>query len=139
MAVANPRKIFVNLPIRNLDKTVDFFTKLGFEFNKQFTDENATCMILSDDAFVMLLVDDFFKTFTTKAICDATTQTETILALSAASREAVDDLADKALEAGGRPANDPMDHGFMYSRSFYDPDDHLWEVLWMDESTVEPQ
>jgi uncharacterized protein len=139
MAVASSHKIFVNLPIRNLDKTVDFFTKLGFEFNKQFTDENATCMILSDDAFVMLLVDDFFKTFTKKAICDAATQTETILALSAESREAVDDLADKALEAGGRPANDPMDHGFMYSRSFYDLDYHLWEVFWMDESTLEPQ
>ena len=139
MAVANPRKVFVNLPVKDLDKAVDFFTRLGFEFNPQFTDENATCMVLSDEAFVMLLVEDFFKTFTKKDLPDATTQVGTIMALSAPSRAAVDELVNEALLAGGQPANDPMDHGFMYAWSFHDLDGHLWEVFWMDESTIQPQ
>lgn len=131
------RKIFVNLAVDNLDKTVDFFTQLGFEFNKQFTDESATCMVISDEASVMLLVKDRFKDFTKKDLADPTTQTEAILCLSADSRDEVDDLADKALAAGGQPANDPMDQGFMYGRSFHDLDGHLWEVLWMDPRAMD--
>ncbi len=135
MAVA--RKIFVNLPVKSLEKSVEFFTRLGFEFNPQFTDDNATCMVLSDEAFVMLLVEDFFKTFTKKELCDATTQVEAILALSAESREQVDQLVAAALAAGAQPANDPMDHGFMYGWSFQDLDGHLWEVIWMDPNHVQ--
>ncbi|MGH8908888.1 MAG: VOC family protein [Egibacteraceae bacterium] len=130
-------KIFVNLPVKDLRESVAFFTKLGFEFNPQFTDENATCMIIGEDSFVMLLVEDFFKTFTKKAIADASTHTEVIVALSAESREGVDEMVNEALAAGGKPANDPMDHGFMYGWSFQDIDEHIWEVFHMDSSVIE--
>lgn len=129
-------KIFVNLPVKDLNKSVDFFTKIGFEFNPQFTDENATCMVISDHIFVMLLVENFFKTFIKKEISDATKSTEVIIALSAESREKVDELVNKALAASGKPSNEPMDHGFMYVRSFQDIDGHLWEIMFMDESAV---
>ncbi|MGH8902485.1 MAG: VOC family protein [Egibacteraceae bacterium] len=129
------RKIFVNLSVKDLNKSVDFFTQLGFEFDPNFTDESATCMIVSDEAFVMLLVEDRFKDFTNKDICDATTHTEAILTVSADSREQVDDLVNKALAAGGQPASDPMDDpGSMYGWSFQDIDGHLWEVIFMDSS-----
>ena len=95
-------KIFVNLPVKDLNKTIEFFTKLGFRFNPQFTDENATCMIVGEDIFVMLLVEKFFKTFTKKEICDTSKNTEVIVALSAESREKVDQMINKAIEAGGR-------------------------------------
>ena len=131
------RKLFVNLAVGDLDRSVAFFTKLGFEFDPRFTDESATCMIVSDDAYVMLLVESRFQDFTKKQLVDSTTQTEAILAVSAESRESVDELAEAALGAGGSPANDPMDHGFMYGRSFNDPDGHLWEVMWMDPSAIE--
>src|SRR5919199_2832700 len=97
-----PTKIFVNLPIKDLNRTIEFFTKLGFTFNPQFTDENATCMIVGEDIFVMLLVEKFFKTFTKKQICDATKDTEVIVALSAESREKVDQMISRVIEAGGR-------------------------------------
>lgn len=139
MASNNSRKIFVNLAVEDLDTSVEFFTKLGFSFDPRFTDENASCMIVSDEAYVMLLAESRFKDFTKKDLADPTTQTEAILAVSAESREQVDELADAALEAGGSPANDPMDHGFMYGRSFNDPDGHLWEVIWMDPSAIEQQ
>lgn len=131
------RKIFVNLPVRDLDKSVEFFTTLGFEFNPQFTDDSATCMIVSEEAFVMLLVESRFKDFTKKEVCDSTTHTEAILALSAESREEVDEIVNKALDAGGQPANDPMDQGFMYAWSFQDIDSHLWEVIYMDPTAAE--
>ncbi len=131
------RKIFVNLPVKDLTKSVDFFTRLGFEFNPQFTDENATAMIISEEAFVMLLVEDFYKTFTKKQIVDATTHSEAILCISADSRDEVDDLVNKALAAGGQRANDPMDEGPMYGWSFQDIDGHLWEVMYMDPSALQ--
>ena len=131
------RKIFVNLAVKDLDKAVEFFTTLGFSFDPRFTDKTATCMIVSDEAFVMLLVESKFREFTKKELADATTQTEAILALSAESREQVDELADKALEVGGSPANDPIDMGVMYGRSFEDLDGHHWEVIWMDPSALE--
>ena len=137
MATATSRKIFVNLAVKDLQRTIAFFTALGFEFDPRFTDEQATCMIVSEDAYVMLLVDERFKDFTKKAIADSTTATEVIVALSAESREEVDELADKALRAGGSPANDPMEMGFMYGRSFHDPDGHLWELIWMDPAALE--
>ena len=139
MATATSRKIFVNLAVEDLARSVDFFTKLGFSFDPRFTDEQATCMIVSDEAFVMLLVQDRFQDFTKKELVDPTTHTEAILAVSAESREGVDELADKALQAGGSPANDPLDMGFMYGRSFHDPDGHLWEVIWMDPRALEQQ
>jgi predicted lactoylglutathione lyase len=139
MATGSSRKIFVNLAVKDLDKTVGFFTELGFSFDPRFTDEQATCMIVSDEAFVMLLVEDRFKDFTKKELADSRTQTEAILALSAESKEQVDELADKALEVGGAPANDPIQMDFMYGRSFQDPDGHLWEVMWMDPSALQEE
>ncbi len=128
------KQIFVNLPVKDLGKTVDFFTKLGFKFNPQFTDENATCMIIGDNIFAMLLVEKFFKTFTKKKIGDAKKSTEVLVALSVESKDKVDQTVNNALEAGGREARGPQDQGWMYGRSFEDIDGHIWEVFWMDES-----
>jgi uncharacterized protein len=132
------RKIFINIPVKDLKRSVDFFTGLGFSFNPQFTDENATCMIINDDASVMLLVSKYFEGFVRKPISDATTQTEVLLAVGAESRAAVDELVEKALATGGKPAKETMDHGFMYVRTFYDPDGHHWEVAWMDPNAMPP-
>jgi predicted lactoylglutathione lyase len=129
-------KIFVNLPVKDLNKTLEFFTKLGFKFNPQFTDENATCMIVGDDIFVMLLFEKFFKTFTKKQISDTSKNTEVIVALSVEGREKVDQMINKAIEAGGRESREPQDHGWMYGRSFEDIDGHLWEIIYMDESAL---
>jgi uncharacterized protein len=130
------RKIFVNLAVEDLDRAIEFFTKLGFSFDKRFTDETATCMIVSEEAFVMLLTKDRFKDFTGKQIADSRKETEAILSLSAESREGVDQLVHTALEAGGSPAKEPMEMGNMYGWSFQDPDGHLWEVVWLDMSTI---
>jgi uncharacterized protein len=129
-------KIFVNLPVKDLNKTIEFFTKLGFKFNPQFTDENATCMIVGEDIFVMLLVETFFKTFTRKEICDTSKNTEVIVALSVEGREKVDQMIKKAIEAGSRESREPQDHGWMYGRSFEDINGHLWEVIYMDENAA---
>ncbi len=126
------RKLFVNLPVRDLTKSVDFFTTLGFTFNPQFTDERAACMIVSDDAFVMLLVEDFFNTFTNKRTCNSMTHSEAIIAMSVDSKQQVDDLVNNAFAAGAQPANEPVEEGFMYGWSFQDLDGHLWEVIHMD-------
>ena len=131
------RLTFVNLPVQDLTKSVDFFTGLGFEFNAQFTDENATCMVVSDKAFVMLLAQPFFATFTTKQVTDPGTQTGVIMGVSAESRAEVDALVDRALELGGSPSKEPSDEGYMYGRSFYDLDGHAWEVIWMDAAFVQ--
>ena len=131
------REIFVNLPVRDLKRSMDFFAALGFSFNPQFTDDKAACMVISDKGYVMLLTSPFFEGFTKRQICDTTTHTEALLALSCESRAEVDEMVTKALAAGGQHAMDPMDHGFMYARSFYDPDGHHWEVLWMDPSHIE--
>ena len=125
------RKIFVNLPVKNLKRSVEFFTKLGFTFNQQATNERAACMILSAEAFVMLLEESRFKDFARKPICDTHTATEGIFALSASSRAEVDELVKTAIAEGGTHAADPVDHGFMYGWSFYDIDGHHWEVLAM--------
>jgi predicted lactoylglutathione lyase len=131
------RMIFVNLPVQDLEKSVGFFTELGFSFDARFTDENATCMVVSDQACVMLLARPFFATFTTKDVADAGTGTEVILALSADSRQEVDDLVDRALALGAGAAKPPADAGFMYGRSFYDLDGHAWEVMWMDPASAQ--
>jgi uncharacterized protein len=129
-------KIFVNLPVKHLGKSTDFFTKLGFSFNAQFTDENATCMVIGESIFVMLLVEKFFKTFIKKEICDTSKDSEAIIALSAESREKVDQLMSKAIDAGATEPRSAQDHGWMYGRNFEDIDGHLWEVFWMDESMI---
>jgi predicted lactoylglutathione lyase len=131
------RKLFVNIAVRDLKKSMDFFTQLGFAFNKQFTDEKAACLIISDDAYFMLLSEPFFKGFTKREIADTSKSTEAMFALSCESRAEVDQLVRKAIDAGGSHAMDPQDHGFMYGWSFYDLDGHHWEVLWMDPNAVQ--
>ena len=131
-------KIFVNLPVKDLKKSIEFFTQLGFRFNQQFTDETATCMIVTDDIFVMLLTELKFKTFTPKEICDAKKATEVLVALSYDSRPEVDEIVRRAVAAGGSTYNEPQDHGFMYAHGFQDLDGHIWEVFYMDPSFVKP-
>ncbi|MBW4473760.1 MAG: VOC family protein [Stenomitos rutilans HA7619-LM2] len=131
-----PKQIFVNLPVKNLTQSVEFFTKLGFSFNPQFTDETATCMIVSEAIYVMLLTHDKFKTFTPKLICDATKSTEVLVCLSSESRDAIDDTVRKAVAAGGTTYNEPQDHSFMYGHGFQDLDGHIWELVYMEPSAV---
>jgi uncharacterized protein len=131
------RMIFVNLAVRDLQKSMEFFSGLGFKFNPQFTDEKAACMVINDQAFVMLLSEPFFRGFTKLEPADTTRYTEGMFALSCESRAEVDQMVRKAIDAGGRHAMDPMDHGFMYGWSFYDLDGHHWEVMWMDPAAVQ--
>ena len=131
------RMIFPNLAVKDLDRSVSFFTGLGFTFDPRFTDDTATAMIVNEQATVMLLTESKFAEFTTRELADPTKHTESIIAVSAESREDVDAFADKALELGGSPAKEPMDFGFMYGRSFHDPDGHHWEVVWMDPAALE--
>lgn len=140
MSTNRSRKLFVNLSVKDLKRSIAFFTKLGFTFNQQFTDDSATCMVLSEDAYVMLLVESRFKDFTKKQICDTSTHTEGLFCISAGSRAEVDEIVNAAIAAGGTHALPPMDHGgFMYNWSFYDLDGHHWEVMWMDPAAVQPQ
>ena len=136
--MAASRKIFVNLPIENLKRSVDFFTKLGFTFNAQFTSEDTTCMNISDDAFVMLLEKPRFASFTKKQIVDTSTHVECLVALSCNSREEVEQMVKTALDNGGSAAMPSQDHGFMFAWSFYCPDGHTWEVMWMNPEHVMP-
>ncbi len=131
-------KIFVNLPVKDLNRSIGFFTQLGFKFNPQFTDETATCMIVSEDSFVMLLTEAKFKTFTPKEICDATKSTEVLVCLSCESRESVNDMVRKAVAGGGKTYADSKDYGFMFQHGFQDPDGHLWELIYMDPKAVQP-
>lgn len=133
------RKLFVNLPVRDLEASKAFFGALGFAFNPQFTDENAACMIVSEHNYVMLLTEKFFATFTGKPVADARATTEVLVAFDCAGKAAVDDLARRALAAGGREPRAAQDHGFMYQRTIEDLDGHLWEPFWMDPAFVQPQ
>jgi predicted lactoylglutathione lyase len=133
------KQIFVNLPVKDLKRSVDFFTKLGYTFNPQFTDENATCMIISDNIFVMLLVEPFFRSFIEKDIADAKKTTEVIICLSAENREGVDELVSKAVAAGATLPRPAKDYGFMYQHGYQDLDGHLWEVAWMDPKGMPQQ
>jgi predicted lactoylglutathione lyase len=126
------RMIFVNLPVKDLQRSVAFFGALGFEFNPMFSDENATAMIVNDQATGMLLVEEFYATFTPKSIADATRVSEVLVGVSAESRDEVDSLVDKAVESGADEAGEPMDMGEMYQRAFHDLDGHKWEIIWMD-------
>lgn len=129
-------KIFVNLPVKDLKASIEFFTKLGYTFNAQFTDETATCMIISEDIYAMLLTHEKFKVFTPKEICDTTKSTEVLVCLSCESRDQVDEMVGKAVAAGGTTYNQPQDHGFMYGHGYQDLDGHIWELMWMDPSAV---
>ncbi len=137
MAQQHSRKLFVNLAVRDLQRSMQFFAKLGFDFDPQFTDDKAACMIISEAAYVMLLTEPFFKGFTKRELCDTRKQTEGLFALSCGSKAEVDEMVSTAIAAGGQHAMDPQDHGFMYGWSFYDPDGHHWEVLWMDPSALQ--
>jgi predicted lactoylglutathione lyase len=130
------RQIFVNLPVKNLSKSIDFFTQLGYKFNAQFTDDTATCMIVSDTISVMLLTEAKFKTFTPKAICDATKSTEVLVCLSCESRAEVDEMVRIAVSAGGTTYNEPQDHGFMYAHGYQDLDGHIWELVYVEPEAV---
>ncbi len=129
-------KIFVNLPVKNLDKSIEFFTELGFTFNPQFTDETATCMIVSEDIFVMLLTEAKFKTFIPKQICDATKSTEVLVCLSSESRAKIDEMVRKAVTGGGTTPMDSKDYGFMYQHGFQDLDGHIWELIYMEPDAI---
>jgi hypothetical protein len=135
--MTNSRLIFLNLPVRDLDASKAFFGELGFAYDPKFTDETCACMVVNEQAYVMLLDRAKFEDFTTKPIADATATTAALFCLSADSREGVDAFAEAALRAGGAPAKDPIDYGFMYGRSFQDLDGHHWEVMWMDPQAVE--
>jgi len=130
------KQIFVNLPVKDLDKTVEFFTKLGFTFNPDFTDENATCMLIGENIFAMLLTEKYFSTFTKKPLADAKTTTEVINAFSLGSKQEVDDIIEKAIAAGGKQYKETEDHGWMYGRNFEDIDGHQWEFFFMDMSAM---
>jgi uncharacterized protein len=129
-------KIFVNLPVKDLPRSKEFFTKLGFTFNAQFTDDTGTCMVVSEHAYVMLLTYAKFKAFAPNAIADANKSTEVLVALSCENRGRVDELVAKAVAAGGRTYNKPQDYGFMYGHGFQDLDGHVWEVFYMDPSHI---
>ena len=129
-------KIFVNLPVKDLKRSMEFFTELGYQFNAQFTDETAACMIVSEDIYIMLLTHPKFKEFTPKAICDAMKSTEVLVCLSCESREKVDILVRKAVAAGGTTYAEPKDYGFMYQHGFQDLDGHIWELIYMEPSAI---
>ena len=131
------RTMFVNLPVRDLDRAKGFFGKLGFSFDPKFTDDKAACMVVSELGYVMLIHEAFYRTFTQRDLCDTTRQNEELVALSCGSRAEVDRLVRTAVESGGSQAMPPIDHGFMYERSFYDPDGHHWAVLWMDPEAAQ--
>ena len=128
-------QIFLNLPVKDISKTIHFFKNIGFSFDQTYTDENATCMIIGENIYAMLLVEKFFKTFTSKEICDTKVNTEFVCALSVESRNKVDEIIDRVLLSGGSEPRAVQDHGFMYGRSFQDIDGHLWEVFYMENNS----
>jgi predicted lactoylglutathione lyase len=130
-------QIYVNLPVKSLEKSKEFFRQLGYTFNPQFTNDKAACMVVSDDIYVMLVVTSFFKTFTSKPICDATQSTEVLLCLSCESRNQVDELVALAVAAGGSKPTEAVDHGFMYQHGYQDLDGHLWELISMAPVAVQ--
>jgi hypothetical protein len=132
-----PRKLFVNIPVSNVQRSIEFFEALGFTFNTQFTDASAAAMLVGEDAYFMLLQTDRFASFTKRPVGDPKKETSALFALGVESREAVDEMVKKAVAAGGSYAVDPQDHGFMYGWSFYDQDGHHWEVFWMDPKFVQ--
>ena len=133
---ATRHKLFVNIPVADLQRSIVFFEALGFRFNPHFTDATATCMLVGEDAYFMLLSTERFASFSKRPMGDTRTETNALFAVSVDSREAVDAMVHRAVAAGGTHALDPQDHGFMYGWSFYDLDGHHWEVFWMDPSAI---
>ena len=132
--------IFVNLHVKDVKRSMEFFTGLGFEFNMQFTDEEqAACLVIGENMFAMLLKEEYFKTFTKREVVDTSKHAQLTVALSAESREKVDEIVNKAASLGGKIFTDPQDHGYMYQWSFEDPDGHIWEIVYMDVSAAEAQ
>ena len=131
-----PRKLFVNIPVSDLQRSIEFFEALGFSFNPQFTDATATCMLVGEDAYFMLLNKERFAGFSKRPTGNPREETNALFAISVNSREEVDQMVRKAVAAGGSHAVDPQDHGFMYASSFYDLDGYHWEVFWMDPSAI---
>lgn len=131
-----PTMIFVNLPVKDLERSVKFFTELGFTFNPQFTDATAACMVVTETIYVMLLTEAKFQAFTPKPVADARQSTEMLLALAMESRSAVEALVQQAFDLGGARYAEPQDHGFMYQHGFEDLDGHIWEIFYMDPSAV---
>lgn len=130
--------IFVNLPVKDLKKTMAFFSALDYTFNQQFTDEKAASLVISENIYAMLITEPFFKTFIpNKEIADTSKTKEVLVALSFDSREKVNDFVDKALAAGGTKFREPEDYGFMYTRSFEDLDGHVWEIFWMNPDHIQ--
>ena len=129
-------QIFLNLPVKELKKSMDFFYQLGFSFNPKFTDDKAACMIISDKIFTMLITEEFYKTFTNKTICDASKSSEVLISLSVESQEQVNEIIEKVEKVGGSEYMVAKDYGWMYHRSFLDLDNHHWEVFFMDESQM---
>ncbi len=131
-------QIFVNLPVKDLNRSMDFWKKVGYTFNEQFTDENAAALVIDDDAgiYAMLLTESFFQSFHKSEIADPARQREVIVALGVDSKDRVNELVDNALAAGAKATAEPQDEGFMYSRGFFDPDGHHWEIHWMDLSAI---
>lgn len=133
------REIFVNLPVKDLNRSRTFFQALGLSFNPQFTNEKGACLEIAPNIYAMLLVEPFFQGFTKLPIADAKKSTEVLIALSCDSRAEVDELVAKAVAAGATTPNAPQDHGFMFQHGFADLDGHQWEVFWMDESAAPAQ
>jgi uncharacterized protein len=135
--MAHTMKIFVNLPVKDLQASMGFYKKLGFTFNPQFTDDTAACMVISPDIYAMLLTEPKFKMFTPKAIADAKTTSEVLTALSLENKDAVNKITEAAIAAGGREPRPPQDLGFMFGRAFEDLDGHIWEPFWMDPAAIQ--
>jgi predicted lactoylglutathione lyase len=129
-------KVFINLPVKDLEKSKTFFKELGYNFNPQFTDEKGACMVISDTIFAMLLTESYFKTFTKKNVSDAKVSTEVLIALDAASKEEVQKTVAKAKKLGATIYSEPADHGWMYQHSFADLDGHQWEIAYLDETKL---
>lgn len=128
-------ELYVNLPVKDLKRSNAFFESLGFQLNPKFSNDQASCVVLGENIFVMLLVENFFKTFTDKSLCDATKSTEVLVCLSCESRAKVDELVAKAIAAGGRAPRKPQEQGFMYGHGFEDLDGHIWELIYMQSAT----
>jgi len=129
-------KMFLNIAVKDLNRSIAFFTELGFSFNEKFTNDKGTCMIVGENINVMLLVEEFYQTFTKKQICDTKTTSEVLIAISVDSREQVDEIMLKAVKAGGTDYNQANDYGWMYQKTFLDIDGHHWEVFYMDENNI---
>lgn len=129
-------EIFLNLPVKDLNRSIAFFTELGFSFNPKFTDDKGSCLIIGENINAMLLVEEFYKTFTNKQICDTATSSEVLISISVETPEKVDEMIAKAVKAGGSEYMKTQDYGWMYHRTFLDIDGHHWEIFFMDKSKI---